>query len=58
MPIAFALSWVIYQVLMIPLIRRAPDQDARDADVVLVTFGLFFGFQGRALVYWSGDLRG
>jgi branched-chain amino acid transport system permease protein len=58
MPIAFALSWVIYQVLMIPLIRRAPDQDALDADVVLVTFGLFFVFQGLALVYWSGDLRG
>jgi branched-chain amino acid transport system permease protein len=58
MPIAFALSWLIYQVLMIPLIRRAPDQDALDADVVLVTFGLFFVFQGLALVYWSGDLRG
>jgi branched-chain amino acid transport system permease protein len=58
MPIAFALSWLIYQVLMIPLIRRAPDQDALDADVVLVTFGLFFVFQGLALVYRSGDLRG
>ncbi|HEX5779077.1 MAG TPA: branched-chain amino acid ABC transporter permease [Xanthobacteraceae bacterium] len=58
MPLAFALSWLIYQVLMVPLIRRAPDQDALDADVVLVTFGLFFVFQGLALVYWSGDLRG
>jgi branched-chain amino acid transport system permease protein len=58
MPLAFALSWIIYQVLMVPLIRRAPDQDALDADVVLVTFGLFFVFQGLALVYWSGDLRG
>jgi branched-chain amino acid transport system permease protein len=58
MPIAFAANWLIYQVLMIPLIRRAPDQDALDADVVLVTFGLFFVLQGLALVYWSGDLRG
>lgn len=57
-PIAFALSWLIYQFMMIPLIRRAPDQDALDADAVLVTFGLFFVFQGLALVYWSGDLRG
>jgi branched-chain amino acid transport system permease protein len=57
-PIAFALSWLIYQVMMVPLIRRAPDQDALDADAVLVTFGLFFVFQGLALVYWSGDLRG
>jgi branched-chain amino acid transport system permease protein len=58
MPLAFAASWLIYQVLMIPLIRRAPDQDALDADVVLVTFGLFFVFQGLGLVYFSGDLRG
>ena len=43
---------------MLPLIRRAPDQDALDADVVLVTFGLFFVFQGLALVNWGGDLRG
>ena len=57
-PIAFALSWLIYQVMMVPLIKRAPDQDALDADAVLVTFGLFFVFQGLALVYWSGDLRG
>lgn len=57
-PIAFAMNWLIYQYMMIPLIRRAPDQDALDADVVLVTFGLFFVVQGLALVNWSGDLRG
>ena len=57
-PIAFALSWLIYRCLMMPLVRRAPDQDALDADVVLVTFGLFFVLQGLALVNWSGDLRG
>ena len=58
LPIAFVLSWLIYQYLMIPLIRRAPDQDVLDADVVLVTFGLLFVCQGLALVNWSGDLRG
>lgn len=57
-PIAFVMNWLIYQYMMVPLIRRAPDQDALDADVVLVTFGLFFVFQGLALVNWSGDLRG
>ena len=41
MPIAFAINWLIYQYLMMPLVRRAPDQDVLDADVVLVTFGLF-----------------
>jgi branched-chain amino acid transport system permease protein len=57
-PIAFAMNWLIYRWLMLPLVRRAPDQDALDADVVLVTFGLFFVIQGLALVNWSGDLRG
>jgi branched-chain amino acid transport system permease protein len=57
-PIAFAINWLIYQCLMIPLIRRAPDQDVLDADVVLVTFGLYFVFQGLALVYLRGDQRG
>src|SRR5688572_7065748 len=57
-PIAFAVNWLIYQFMMVPLIKRAPDQDALDADAVLVTFGLFFILQGIALVNWSGDLRG
>jgi branched-chain amino acid transport system permease protein len=57
-PIAFAANWLVYRYLMVPLIRRAPDQDVLDADVVLVTFGLFFVAQGLALVTWSGDLRG
>jgi branched-chain amino acid transport system permease protein len=58
MPIAFVLNWLIYQYLLVPLVRRASDQDALDADVVLVTFGLLFVFQGLALANWSGDLRG
>jgi branched-chain amino acid transport system permease protein len=58
LPIAFVLNWLIYQCLMVPLVRRSPDQDALDADVVLVTFGLLFVCQGLALVNWSGDLRG
>ena len=57
-PIAFMLNWLIYRCLMLPLVKRAPDQDALDADVVLVTFGLFFVLQGLAVVNWSGDLRG
>jgi branched-chain amino acid transport system permease protein len=58
LPIAAVMNWLIYQYLMVPLIRRSSDQDALDADVVLVTFGLMFVFQGLALVNWSGDLRG
>lgn len=58
LPVVAAMNWLIYQFLMMPLVRRASDQDALDADVVLVTFGLLFVFQGLALVNWSGDLRG
>jgi branched-chain amino acid transport system permease protein len=58
MPIAFVMNWLIYQCLMIPLIRRSPDQDTLDGDVVLATFGLLFVFQGLALLNWGGDLRG
>lgn len=58
LPIAFVMNWLIYQFMMVPLIRRAADQDVLDADVVLVTFGLLFVFQGLALVNWTGDLRG
>ena len=58
LPVAFAMNWLMYQYLMLPLIRRAPDQDGLDAEVVLVTFGLLFVFQGLALVNWSGEVRG
>lgn len=58
LPIAFAMNWLMYQYLMMPLIRRAPDQDGLDADVVLVTFGLLFVFQGLTLVNWGGEVRG
>jgi branched-chain amino acid transport system permease protein len=57
-PLAFAGNWLIYRYLMLPLVRRAPDQDALDPDVVLVTFGLMFVFEGLALSGWGGDQRG
>lgn len=56
-PIAFAVNWFVYRYLLQPLIRRAPNQDALDADVILFTFGLLFVFQGLALVNWGGEYR-
>jgi branched-chain amino acid transport system permease protein len=56
-PIAFAVNWVVYRYLLQPLISRAPNQDALDADVILFTFGLLFVFQGLALVNWGGEYR-
>ena len=51
------LNWLIYRFLLLPLIRRAPNQDALDGDVVLCTFGLLFVFQGLEQVYWGGNVR-
>jgi branched-chain amino acid transport system permease protein len=57
-PVSFAANWLIYRFLLLPLIRRATNQDALDGDVVLCTFGLLFVFQGFEQAYWGGNVRG
>src|SRR3989304_4266612 len=49
-PAAFALNWLIYQVLLIPLVRRAKNRDMLEVDTILATFGLLFVVQGIAYV--------
>lgn len=56
-PAAFIANWLIYRFLLTPLIRRAPNRDALDGDVVLLTFGLLFLFQGFEQFYWGGNVR-
>src|SRR6202008_875060 len=36
-PAAFALSWVVYRLLLVPLVRRAPNRDALEVDSILAT---------------------
>jgi branched-chain amino acid transport system permease protein len=58
-PAAFVGNWLVYRWLLTPLIRRAANnRDVLEADTILVTFGLFFVFQGIALVSWGGEYRG
>ncbi|MDR5652364.1 branched-chain amino acid ABC transporter permease [Ruixingdingia sedimenti] len=45
-PLAFAVSWLIYTVLMRPLVRRAHHPAKVEVDSILVTFGLMFLAQG------------
>jgi branched-chain amino acid transport system permease protein len=45
-PIAFGLNWVIYRVLIVPLVRRAKSQGKLEVDSILATFGLSFVFIG------------
>src|SRR4249920_2570290 len=49
-PAAFLLNWAIYQVALLPLVRRAKNRDMLEVDSILATFGLLFVMQGIAQV--------
>ncbi len=54
-PLAFALNWVIYRYLMLPLVRRAKSQGQLEVDSILATFGLAFVFVGLMLAVFGGE---
>lgn len=45
-PLAFAASWVVYRVLLLPLVRRAKSQGQLEVDSILATFGMGFFLVG------------
>lgn len=53
-PIAFAVNWAIYMVLLRPLVDRAKNQGMLEVDSILATFGLLFLFQGLMLRGFGG----
>lgn len=53
-PAAMAVSWLIYRILLVPLVRRAKTRDALEVDSILATFGLLFVVQGIMLVLFGG----
>jgi branched-chain amino acid transport system permease protein len=53
-PGAFIVSWLIYRILLLPLVRRAKTRDALEVDSILATFGLLFVVQGVMLVLFGG----
>ena len=53
-PGAFITSWLIYRILLLPLVRRAKTRDALEVDSILATFGLLFVVQGVMLVLFGG----
>jgi branched-chain amino acid transport system permease protein len=55
LPAGFAASWLIYQGLLMPLVRRARTRDALEVDSILATFGLLFVVQGIAFVLFGGQ---
>ena len=57
-PTAFVASWAIYVYLMRPLVRRAPNLDALEADSILATFRLLFVIQGTFFAVMGGNIFG
>lgn len=54
-PAAFIGSWLIYQLLLTPLVRRAKNRNALEVDSILATFGLLFLIEGVILVLFGGN---
>lgn len=54
-PAGFGLSWLIYRLLLTPLVRRAPNRGALEVDSILATFGMLFIVQGIMLGLFGGD---
>ncbi len=53
-PLAALLGWAVYGLALQPLVRRAANRDALEADSLLGTFGLLFVVQGVMLVAVGG----
>jgi branched-chain amino acid transport system permease protein len=54
-PLAFAVNWAIYRVLIVPLVRRAKNQGQLEVDCILATFGLSFILVGILLAVFGGE---
>jgi len=55
LPLGALVGWAVYQLALMPLVRRAPNRDALEADSLLGTFGLLFIVQGVMLVLVGGS---
>src|SRR5271168_3687005 len=56
-PATFGANWLIYRLLMAPLVRRARTRDQLQGETILATFGLLFVLRGAATLVFSADNR-
>ncbi|MDP2409517.1 MAG: branched-chain amino acid ABC transporter permease [Pseudolabrys sp.] len=56
-PLSFAANWLLYQVVLMPLVKRAKNQGMLEVDSILGTFGVLFVIQGVMLVAFGGSLQ-
>lgn len=50
-PLAFVINWLIYRVMLHPLVKRAKSRGALEVDSILATFGLSFALVG--IMTWA-----
>ena len=55
-PFGYGTSYLVYRIIMKPLVDRAPNEGALEVDSILVTFGLLFVIQGVLLVLFGGGV--
>lgn len=56
-PLAFVANYALYQIVLMPLVRRAKNQGMLEVDSILGTFGVLFVIQGLMLVTFGGALQ-
>jgi len=54
-PAAFGVSWLIYRIMLRPLVNRAKSRGQLETDSILATFGLSFVGVGLMLAAFGGD---
>ena len=54
-PIAYLLNWLIYRIMLRPLVNRAKSRGALEQDAILTTFGLSFVMVGLMIWGFGGD---
>jgi branched-chain amino acid transport system permease protein len=53
-PLCFALSWLVFRLLLLPLVRRGKGAGTLEVDSILATFGLLFVLHGLYTLTFGG----
>jgi len=54
-PLAFVANWLIYKIMLRPLVKRAKSRGKLEVDAILTTFGISFVAVGLMLAVFGGD---
>ncbi|MBV7377608.1 branched-chain amino acid ABC transporter permease [Maritimibacter dapengensis] len=54
-PLAYVLNWLVYRIMLRPLVKRAKNRGMLEVDAILTTFGLSFVMVGIMIWAFGGD---